>query len=101
MTKLSSESERRVVELLRAMLGCVSWNFRAIWMDEPRKDLVILRFLLEKDEDEDREEIEDLVFEFESMQENVLDLEVESEIYVSSDPLPKFKDFGYLVYARA
>ncbi len=91
-------TKRRVSELLRAMLGSVNWNLRAVWLDETGPTSVILRFLLARDDEEDREEIDDIVFEFEAQQDTGIDLDV--QVDVSNDSLSTFHDFGYLVYAR-
>jgi hypothetical protein len=95
---LQPGTKRRVSELLRAMLGSVSWNLRAVWLDEIGPTSVILRFLLALDNEEDREEIDDIAFEFEALQDTGIDLDV--QVYVSNDSLSTFHDFGYLVYAR-
>lgn len=95
---LKPGTKRKVSELLRAMLGSVSWNLRAVWLSETGPTSVILRFMLALDNEEDREEIDDIVFEFEALQDTGIDLDV--QVYVSNDSLSTFPDFGYLVYAR-
>ncbi|OAD20805.1 hypothetical protein THIOM_003466 [Candidatus Thiomargarita nelsonii] len=54
--------------------------------------------MLALDNEEDREEIDDIVFEFEALQDTGIELDV--QVYVSNDSLSTFHDFGYLVYAR-
>src|SRR5262245_40151783 len=96
--QVSSSMKRRVYELLRAMLCNLSWNFRAVWLEEINSRAVILRFLLDHDDEADREAISDIVTEFEAQQDTRIDLSL--DIQVSPSPqAPHFGD-GYLVYAR-
>lgn len=98
VVELPSSARRRVYELLRAMLRNMSWNFRAVWLDQTGPKIVSLRFLLEFENEEDREAINDIVFEFEAQQDTGIDLGV--KVDVSQRPLAEFKGQGYLVYAR-
>ena len=96
--QLPSSAKRRVYELLRAMLCNISWNFRAVWLNETGPRAFILIFLLENEDSEDREAIEDIAFEFEAQQDTGIDLEV--QVQLSQRPLADFAGLGYLVYAR-
>ena len=94
-------SSRQVADLLDAMLGSISWNFRAVWIDDSVSDQITLHFFLAADDPDDREEISDIVFEFEARQDDPLAIEVECEVHVSSEPWKELPQLGYLVYARA
>jgi hypothetical protein len=62
-----------ILALLQAMLGAISNNFRAIWLiaDEEKLDVF---FLLSKESNEDREEIGDIIFEFEALQKRIINV---------------------------
>jgi hypothetical protein len=65
----------QVLNLVHALIGGVMPNMRAVslecWLDGVR-----LHFLLEREDASDREEIEDIAFEFEALQSRGIDLEV-------------------------
>ena len=53
----------QVLAFVQALLGCISQNMRVISL-VPQGKGAVLRFLLEEDSAEDREEIEDIVSEY-------------------------------------
>lgn len=69
----------QIANLVRAMLGSISPNFRAISISFKNTDISLF-FLLEKDLAEDREEIDDIVFEFEALQLSYVKMDVKVEI---------------------
>lgn len=95
---LPQSTQRRVFEVLRALFQNVSWNFRAIWLDDIGPKHVAMVFLLEFEDDEDAEAIEDTLGEFEAMQDCWIQLDVQT-LY-SQSPLHEFSLPGYLVYVR-
>jgi hypothetical protein len=95
---LSTSAKVRACQLLRAMLCNITWNFRAIWIHEIGNRSVLVQFLLEKDINEDREAIDDILFEFEAQEDGWIDLQV--QVDVSTAPLSDFETIGYLLYAR-
>jgi len=58
----------------------------------------LVRFMLEKESAEDREEIEDILFEFEALQEQAIELDV--EIQVDARPLSSLILMGRPVLGR-
>jgi len=56
------EENRQVLNLIQSLFGAISANFRAVSITVENE--IILHFVLEKDNEEDREEIEDIEFEF-------------------------------------
>lgn len=66
----------QTVALSQALLGAVSPNFRQVALDR-RDEEWSLHFVLERDDPIDREEIEDVVTQFEAVQEGPIPLSVE------------------------
>lgn len=62
-----------ILSLIQAMLGAISNNFRAVWITVEGEKLNIC-FLLYTENNEDREEIEDIIFEFEALQGKIIDI---------------------------
>jgi len=62
-----------ILDLLQAMIGSISNNFRASWIKVKDGNLEVF-FLLEEDNQKDREEIEEIIFEFEALQDKVVDV---------------------------
>ncbi|MBK9260713.1 MAG: hypothetical protein IPM54_12955 [Polyangiaceae bacterium] len=90
------EENRQVLNLIQSLLGAVSSNFRAVSITVDNE--IILHFLLEKDNAEDREEIEDIEFEFLAMQGRLVT--VTTEIVVSSRPIDEIRLPGRGVFLR-
>lgn len=72
------------LSLVQAMLGAVSPNFRMVYLghSEGRWNL---GFVLAEDDETDREEIEDIAFEFEALQDSAVEYDV--TVRVASGPL--------------
>ncbi len=87
----------QVLHLVQAMLGGITPNFRAVFL-KCNPDGVDLNFLLQHESEEDREEIEDIVFEFEALQLSGIDVEV--IVSVDTRPLDELRLSGRMIYAR-
>ncbi len=55
-----------VVTFTQALLGCITQNFRRVAISY-EKPLTRLQFILEKENEEDQEEIDDAITDFEAM----------------------------------
>ncbi len=66
---------------MQSLLGVISSNFRMVWVTSV-EDLVVVSFVLERESNEDYEEIEDLKTEFESLQ--VAQIKYEFKIQISN-----------------
>jgi hypothetical protein len=80
------------------MVGAISSNLRRVTLQVPRPGAVCLRFVIERDVPADREEIEDIAFEFEALQTQGIDLEV--LVTVDDRPSSELRIPGRLVFAR-
>ena len=90
----------QALSLVQALLGNITANLRAVSF-ECSVVGVVLYFLLEHESLEDREEIEDTVFEFEALQPSGSKIEVIAT--VDPRPLPTLRNgivLGRLVFAR-
>ncbi|WP_169979132.1 hypothetical protein, partial [Tautonia rosea] len=87
----------RVLDLVQAMFGAISPNMRAISL-ECVDGGVLLRFLLAEESEVDREEIDDILFEFEALQERAI--EIRSSVVVSSRPEARVELPGRWVFGR-
>ena len=72
--QLSFEN-RRVLDLVQASLGGITRNIRSISLS-CEGHTVHIHFLLRRRDPVDTEEIEDMIFEFEALQDTVVDIEV-------------------------
>lgn len=83
--------------LVQALVGAISANFRmvALLWDG---DEWVLRFYLEKDVEEDVEEVEDVVCQYTAYQGSAL--RCRSELIVGCEHLPGFSEVGRVVYRR-
>jgi hypothetical protein len=86
-----------VLSLVQAMLGAITPNFRAVFLN-CQADGISICFVLKHDDPEDREEIDDIVFEFSAHQPSKLDFDV--FVRVESSPLYELNIPGRMVYAR-
>ncbi len=90
----------RVVNLVNAMLGSISPNFRAVSM-EVTPTAVNLHFLLERDSKEDREEIDDIAFEYEVLEMSFPDSrKVVVCVVASANDAPMLAMPGHRVFGR-
>jgi len=90
------EENRQVLNFMQSLFGAISPNFRAVSIIVEEE--IILHFLLEKDNEEDRKDIEDIEFEFLAMQDQLVT--VMTEIVVSSKPLTENQLPGRGVFLR-
>ena len=90
----------RIVNLTQAMLGSITPNFRAVSI-ELTPAAVNLYFLLERDSEADREEIEDIVFEYTALEVGFSDSrEVIESVVVSAEEAPMLPMRGFHVFRR-
>ncbi len=75
---------RYVLDLVQAMLGSISENFRAIWL-EVTQEKVGFTFVLQAENADDRDSIAEIMFEFEALQAGYTPNEV--EIIVSEEAI--------------
>ena len=94
--ELAAENHQ-VLMLGQAMFGNVSPNMRAVSL-EYSAARVHLHFLLAEEDAEDREEIDEIVFQFEAYQEVMPDVDV--SLVVSADPMAIGQMPGRFVYIR-
>jgi hypothetical protein len=102
MSKMNiNEKNMAVVMLNQALLGAISPNFRMVTILFSEVKWTVF-FCLEKDNLKDREEIEDIIGDFDGF---LLDIDsppsnLEVKIEVSSEYLPKFDDDNSRVVFR-
>jgi len=99
--KPSFEEEKgKVLDLVQAMIGAVTANFRWISV-RPRDDgRFHFYFLLEHDGPGDREEVEDIMGEYSALQLRLEELDFEYEVRVDDRPLDDVRPPGRPVYGR-
>jgi hypothetical protein len=90
------EENRQVLCLVQALLGAVSANFRAVSICF--HDSIVIYFLLCEENVVDREEIEDIEFEFLAQQSQSIN--VSTEIEISNKPIDEIRLPGRLVFLR-
>jgi hypothetical protein len=99
ITNLEHEN-RQVLALLQAVMGRISTNMRVIAL-VPRGREATLKFLLEEESNEDREEIDDMLFEYQSYWDSFEDCEVNAEVVVIGNRNLTHEDGeGRLIYVR-
>ena len=98
VTMSLEEENTQVLNLVQAMLGAVSSNLRRVALQVPKPGAVRLTFIIERDDPQDREEIQDIAFEFEALQTEGVDLDV--DIGVDDRPNSELRLPGRLVFAR-
>src|SRR5689334_14328291 len=74
-TMINNEENTQVLNLVQAMLGSITPNFRYVFLKCTPAG-VLLHFLLEHENSEDRKEIDEIVFEFEALQLQFIEVEV-------------------------
>lgn len=90
-----TEEDLQTLRLTKALLGSLSGNFRQVSLELGHDGAVTLHFLLEAESRLDRDEIDDIAFEFEALQER----EVETTVDVAVDNARRVLP-GRLVFAR-
>jgi hypothetical protein len=61
-------SKDQAIGLMQALLGVITPNYRMIWISKEPDDLLLVHIVLERSDDVDFEEIDDLEVEFEALQ---------------------------------
>lgn len=74
MNKNLKFENKVALDLVQAMLGAISSNIRSISYECVSKQ-VIVYFIFEQESHEDREEADDIIFEFEALQEGPIDID--------------------------
>ena len=87
------------IDLIQAMLGAISPNMRSISF-ECQNEKIMVYFVLEAEDETDREECSDIIFEFEALQEKVLDIGYQIDISSSIRKSGISSIKGRAVYAR-
>ena len=87
-----------VLALVQALYGAVSPNLRAVHLADASESRVSLHFLLEAESADDREEIGDIVFEFEALLPRLIDTDVTTTVDPSFEALVALPGRG--VYHR-
>ncbi len=101
MFKISKQLEyenAQVLNLVQALIGAISPNFRRVYLSTISEN-VKLSFIIEKDVKSDREEISDIVSEFEALQIKFVDIDFEIIVNSNKDLEFDFQD-QRTVYAR-
>lgn len=92
------EENDQVFNLNQAMIGKISPNFRQVSIDSQEDGSFQIYFLLERDDQRDRQEIAQIIRKYETMQESVIDFE--HEVRVDSRPIHEVLPPGRGVYGR-
>jgi hypothetical protein len=71
--------QQQALILMQSLLGVISPNFRMVYIAEFEKRIMI-KIILETESSIDREEIDDLVAEFEALQSCQIDFEIDVEV---------------------
>jgi hypothetical protein len=92
----------QIVNLTQAMLGCISLNFRSVVINV-NSDCTKVTFVLEKENKEDFEEIEDIIFEYEALQ--ITNTIIKKHILITNEDIsrviPQIRDSnGLIVFQR-
>ena len=93
--KIATENIQ-IIHLIQSMVGAISPNFRRVTVEV--SESISLCFLLERDDSRDREEINDIVFEFEALQEGAVEVRV--DVLVDRRPLSEIDLPGRAVFGR-
>lgn len=88
---------KQVLNLIQAMVGSITPNIRRISL-ECVENCIKLYFLIAQENAADREEIEDILFEFEALQDSFVDVQVSA--IVSSGIINSLELPGRLVFGR-
>jgi hypothetical protein len=93
-----TEENLHVLRLVEAMIGSVTPNFRGVTLELATDGAVIIRFLLERESASDREEIDDIGFELDALQETSVHIRI--EVLVDDRPFTELEHRGRPVYGR-
>lgn len=89
---------REVLSLVQALTGCVSWNMRQVTLELLPQGGTFIRFVLERDDPDDREEIDEIVADFADYAGGKGELRV--EIICDPRPFRELEQPGRVVYCR-
>ena len=93
-----AEENAQILNLIQAMIGSISSNLRWVTLEVPKSDSVHLRFLFDRDDVDDREEIEDITFEFAALQ--IKDIDIDVDVIVDRRPISDLELPGRVVFGR-
>ncbi len=88
----------QVINLVQAMIGAITPNLRRATLELASSGAIWLRFVLERDDQTDREELNDIAFEFEALQARRIELHV--EIIIDARPIEELNLPGRTVFGR-
>lgn len=91
------DENQQVLNIVQAMLGSITENFRAVFLN-CHDTGVVITFILQRDNVEDREEIDDILFEFEALQ--LSGIHVDFKVIVDSKHLAEIEISGRMVFGR-
>ena len=94
---LVDRENKAVLALVEAMVGAISSNVRRVSL-AIADDTILLQFVLLSESDNDREEIADIEFVFESLYEH--SIQVSIEIVVTMKPLSEVMSLHRIVFAQ-
>lgn len=84
--------------LMQALVGVISSNFRFVAISQRNDKSLLVSIVLEKESDEDMEEIEDLKTEFEALFPRQVNYDF--DVKISSDPIKWTDRSAIVVFAR-
>jgi hypothetical protein len=84
--------------LMQALVGVISNNFRFVAISQKMNGALLVTIILEKENDEDMEEVEDLKTEFEALFPRRIDYDF--DVKISSDPIKWTDRSAIVVFAR-
>lgn len=87
----------QVLMLIQAMLGAVTPNFRMVVLSR-EDDVWVIKFYLEKNIEDDVDEVEDIICQYTAYQ--VSDLKCKSEVLIGNEKLPGLSETERAVYRR-
>ncbi|WP_211241466.1 hypothetical protein [Cystobacter fuscus] len=93
-----TDENSQVLNLMQAMIGAITPNFRRVTLELLSPRTVCLRFILERDDPDDREELDDIAFEFEALQTHGIELDV--KVIVDARPIAELDLPGRVVFGR-
>lgn len=96
---LLAETNKQVLNLVEALAGAVSPNFRRVTLTVSDPATITIEFVLEVDDATDREEIDDVLFELEALQDTNSRV-IRAEVFVDAGPLGDLDAAARIVYAR-
>ena len=92
------EENMCVLTLIQAMIGAISSNIRRVSLKLVSPRHIELYFLLHDESLQDREEIDDIAFEFEALQER--SVQIDLHITIDSRPIHLYPMPGRVVFGR-